>query len=192
VSSIWDASTLDGGAGDDTFKGSGASDVLIGGSGSDTADFSHMGFVTITLGDPSPTGQVQKITRPVHQHRKPHRRRWSGRPGRQRREQRAARPGRPGQSHRRRRRDIMYGGATTMLLRGQRWRRRLGICRRRHRDYVIASASYALTAGSEIEQMQVDSSVGTAAINLTGMSSTTSSSAALETTSSMAVGVLIT
>ena len=35
-------------------------------------------------------------------------------------------------------------------------------------DYVIASASYALTAGSEIEQLQVDSSVGTAAINLTG------------------------
>ena len=54
VSSIWDASTLDGGAGDDTFKGSGASDVLIGGSGSDTADFSHMSFVTITLGDPIP------------------------------------------------------------------------------------------------------------------------------------------
>jgi len=54
VSTIWDASTLDGGAGDDTFKGSGASDVLIGGSGSDTADFSHMSFVTITLGDPIP------------------------------------------------------------------------------------------------------------------------------------------
>jgi Ca2+-binding RTX toxin-like protein len=59
-------------------------------------------------------------------------------------------------------------------------------------DYVIASASYALTAGSEIEQLQVDSSVGTAAINLTGNEFTTSSSAALETTSSMAVGVLIT
>src|SRR6478735_1973843 len=35
-------------------------------------------------------------------------------------------------------------------------------------DYVIASTSYALTAGSEIEQLQVDSSVGTAPINLTG------------------------
>jgi Ca2+-binding RTX toxin-like protein len=35
-------------------------------------------------------------------------------------------------------------------------------------DFVIASASYALTAGSEIEQLQVDSSVGTAPINLTG------------------------
>ena len=52
VSSIWDASTLDGGAGDDTFKGTGHMDTLIGGSGSDTADFSHMSFVTITLGDP--------------------------------------------------------------------------------------------------------------------------------------------
>jgi Ca2+-binding RTX toxin-like protein len=54
VSTIWDASTLDGGAGDDTFKGSGASDVLLGGAGSDTADFSHMSFVTISLGDPLP------------------------------------------------------------------------------------------------------------------------------------------
>ena len=54
VSGIWDASTLDGGAGDDTFKGAGASDILIGGSGSDTADYSHMSFVTITLGDPIP------------------------------------------------------------------------------------------------------------------------------------------
>src|SRR5262245_36414287 len=54
VSTIWDACTLDGGAGDDTFKGSGASDVLIGGAGSDTADFSHRSFVTITLGDAIP------------------------------------------------------------------------------------------------------------------------------------------
>ena len=35
-------------------------------------------------------------------------------------------------------------------------------------DYVIASTSYVLTAGSEIEQLQVDSNYGAAAINLTG------------------------
>ena len=35
-------------------------------------------------------------------------------------------------------------------------------------DYVITSVSYALTAGSEIEQLNVDDHPGTAAINLTG------------------------
>ena len=170
VSSIWDASTLDGGAGDDTFKGSGASDVLIGGSGSDTADFSHMSFVTITLGDPIPYWagsedphaqfiSIENLT------------------------------GAAGQ-------DVLVGNGESNILRGLAGQDNLiggggadimyggadndayyvdnagdivwEYAGEGTGDYVIASASYALTAGSEIEQLQVDSSVGTAAINLTG------------------------
>ena len=170
VSSIWDASTLDGGAGDDTFKGSGASDVLIGGSGSDTADFSHKGFVTITLGDPIPYWagsedphaqfiSIENLT------------------------------GAAGQ-------DILVGNGESNILRGLAGQDNLiggggadimyggadndayyvdnagdvvwEYAGEGTGDYVIASASYALTAGSEIEQIQVDSSIGTAAINLTG------------------------
>ena len=170
VSSIWDASTLDGGAGDDTFKGSGASDVLIGGSGSDTADFSHMGFVTITLGDPIPYWagsedphaqfiSIENLT------------------------------GAAGQ-------DVLVGNGESNILRGLAGQDNLiggggadimyggadndayyvdnagdivwEYAGEGTGDYVIASASYALTAGSEIEQLQVDSSVGTAPINLTG------------------------
>jgi Ca2+-binding RTX toxin-like protein len=170
VSSIWDASTLDGGAGDDTFKGSGASDVLIGGSGSDTADFSHMGFVTITLGDPIPYWagsedphaqfiSIENLT------------------------------GAAGQ-------DVLVGNGESNILRGLAGQDNLiggggadtmyggadndayyvdnagdivwEYAGEGTGDFVIASASYALTAGSEIEQLQVDSSVGTAPINLTG------------------------
>ncbi len=170
VSSIWDASTLDGGAGDDTFKGSGASDVLIGGSGSDTADFSHMSFVTITLGDPIPYWagsedphaqfiSIENLT------------------------------GAAGQ-------DVLVGNGESNILRGLAGQDNLiggggadtmyggadndayyvdnagdivwEYAGEGTGDFVIASASYALTAGSEIEQLQVDSSVGTAPINLTG------------------------
>jgi Ca2+-binding RTX toxin-like protein len=170
VSSIWDASTLDGGAGDDTFKGTGHMDTLIGGSGSDTADFSHMGFVTITLGDPIPYWagsedphaqfiSIENLT------------------------------GAAGQ-------DVLVGNGESNILRGLAGQDNLiggggadimyggadndayyvdnagdivwEYAGEGTGDYVIASASYALTAGSEIEQLQVDSSVGTAAINLTG------------------------
>jgi Ca2+-binding RTX toxin-like protein len=170
VSSIWDASTLDGGAGDDTFKGTGHMDTLIGGSGSDTADFSHMSFVTITLGDPIPYWagsedphaqfiSIENLT------------------------------GAAGQ-------DVLVGNGESNILRGLAGQDNLiggggadimyggadsdayyvdnagdivwEYAGEGTGDYVIASASYALTAGSEIEQLQVDSSVGTAAINLTG------------------------
>ena len=56
-------------------------------------------------------------------------------------------------------------------------------------DYVIASTSYALTAGSEIEQLQVDDYSSTAPSTSPATSLTTSSSAAMETTSSMAAAV---
>ena len=170
MSSIWDASTLDGGAGDDTFKGIGHMDTLIGGSGSDTADFSHMSFVTITLGDPIPYWagsedphaqfiSIENLT------------------------------GAAGQ-------DVLVGNGESNILRGLAGQDNLiggggadimyggadndayyvdnagdivwEYAGEGTGDYVIASASYALTAGSEIEQLQVDSSVGTAAINLTG------------------------
>ena len=169
VSGGFGHSVLDGGAGNDTLKGAGASDMLIGGAGSDTADYSNLSFVKVSLGDPLPYGAVNKCLRPVQQHRKPHRLRWPGPPGRQRREQHTARPGRRGQSHRRRRRrhhvwrhgqrhyyvdnagDVVreYAGEGTF-------------------DVVWTNTSYALTAGSEIEQFNVEDHNSTTAINLTG------------------------
>jgi Ca2+-binding RTX toxin-like protein len=145
-------------------------DTLIGGSGSDTADFSHMSFVTITLGDPIPYWagsedphaqfiSIENLT------------------------------GAAGQ-------DVLVGNGESNILRGLAGQDNLiggggadimyggadndayyvdnagdivwEYAGEGTGDYVIASASYALTAGSEIEQLQVDSSVGTAAINLTG------------------------
>src|SRR3954471_15223545 len=170
VSDIFGHSTLDGGSGDDTFKGTGAADVLIGGAGSDTVDFGHKSFVTISLGDPLPywagleTPHAQFISiENVN--------------------------GTAGQ-------DILVGNGESNILRGQAGQDNLiggggadvmyggadsdayyvdnagdvvwEYAGEGTGDYVIASASYALTAGSEIEQLQVDSSVGTAAINLTG------------------------
>ena len=170
VSDVFGHSTLDGGSGDDTFKGTGAADVLIGGAGSDTVDYSHKSFVTISLGDPIPYWagsetphaqfiSIENIT------------------------------GAAGQ-------DILVGNGESNILRGQAGQDNLiggggadimyggtdsdayyvdnagdvvwEYAGEGTGDYVIASASYALTAGSEIEQLQVDSSVGTAAINLTG------------------------
>jgi Ca2+-binding RTX toxin-like protein len=170
VSSIWDASTLDGGAGDDTFKGSGASDVLIGGSGSDTADFSHMSFVTITLGDPIPYWagsedphaqfiSIENLT------------------------------GAAGQ-------DVLVGNGESNILRGLAGQDNLiggggadimyggtdsdhyyvdnaGDVVREYVgegtfDVVWTNTSYTLTAGSEIEQFNVEDHNSTTAINLTG------------------------
>jgi Ca2+-binding RTX toxin-like protein len=170
VSDVFGHSTLDGGTGDDTFKGTGAADVLIGGAGSDTVDFSHRSSVTVSLGDPLPYWagletphaqfiSIENVT------------------------------GTAGQ-------DILVGNGESNILRGQAGQDNLiggggadvmyggadsdayyvdnagdvvwEYAGEGTGDYVIASASYALTAGSEIEQLQVDSSVGTAAINLTG------------------------
>jgi Ca2+-binding RTX toxin-like protein len=170
VSSIWDASTLDGGAGDDTFKGSGASDVLIGGSGSDTADFSHMSFVTITLGDPIPYWagsedphaqfiSIENLTGAAGQDVLVGNGESNVLRGLAGQDNLIGGGGA----------DIMYGGADNDAYYVDNagdivWE----YAGEGTGDYVIASASYALTAGSEIEQLQVDSSVGTAAINLTG------------------------
>ncbi len=170
VSSIWDASTLDGGAGDDTFKGSGASDVLIGGSGSDTADFSHMSFVTITLGDPIPYWagsedphaqfiSIENLTGAAGQDV------LVGNGGSNILRGLAGQDNLIGGGGA----DTMYGGADNDAYYVDNagdivWE----YAGEGTGDFVIASASYALTAGSEIEQLQVDSSVGTAPINLTG------------------------
>src|SRR5262245_32524874 len=170
VSTIWDASTLDGGAGDDTFKGSGASDVLLGGAGSDTADFSHMSFVTISLGDPLPY--------------------WAG-PETQHAQFNSIEnlTGTNGQ-------DILVGNGGSNVLRGLGGEDNLiggggadvmyGGTGSDHYyvdnpgdvvveyagegtlDVVWASTSYVLTAGAEIEQLNVEDYHSTAAINLTG------------------------
>jgi Ca2+-binding RTX toxin-like protein len=170
VSDIFGHSTLDGGAGDDTFKGSGAADVLIGGAGSDTVDFSHKSFVTISLGDPLPYWagletphaqfiSIENVT------------------------------GTAGQ-------DVLVGNGESNVLRGQAGQDNLiggggadimyGGTDSDHyyvdnagdvvREYVGEGAfdvvwtntSYTLTAGSEIEQFNVEDHNSTTAINLTG------------------------
>ena len=170
VSSIWDTSTLDGGAGDDTFKGTGHMDTLIGGTGSDTVDFSHKSFVTISLGDPLPYWagsedphaqfiSIENLT------------------------------GAPGQ-------DVLVGNGGSNVLRGLGGEDNLiggggadimyggtesdhyyvdnaGDIIREYAgegtfDVVWTSTSYALTAGAEIEQFNVEDHNSTTAINLTG------------------------
>ena len=54
VSSIWAPAPSMAARATIRSRASAHADILIGGSGSDTADFSHMSFVTITLGDPIP------------------------------------------------------------------------------------------------------------------------------------------
>ena len=167
---VFGQSTLDGGAGDDTFKGSGASDTLIGGAGSDTVDFSHMSFVTISLGDPLPYWagledphaqfiSIENIT------------------------------GAAGQ-------DVLVGNGGSNVLRGQAGQDNLiggggadtmyggtdsdhfyvddaGDVVREYAgegtfDVVWTSTSYTLTAGSEIEQFNAEDHNGTAQMSLVG------------------------
>jgi trimeric autotransporter adhesin len=169
-SDVFGQSVLDGGAGDDTFKGSGASDTLIGGSGSDTVDFSHKSFVTISLGDPLPYWagletphaqfiSIENVT------------------------------GAAGQ-------DVLVGNAESNILRGQAGQDNLiggggadimyggtdsdhfyvdnvGDVVREYVgegtfDVVWTNISYTLTAGSEIEQFNVEDHNSTTAIDLTG------------------------
>ena len=170
VSSIWGTSTLDGGAGDDTFKGVGHADTIIGGAGSDTVDFSHMSFVTVSLGDPLPYWagletvhgpfiSIENLT------------------------------GTNGQ-------DVLVGNGGSNILRGLGGQDNLiggggadimyggtdsdhyyvdnaGDVIREYAgegtfDVVWTSVSYALTPGAEIEQFNVEDRHSTAAINLTG------------------------
>src|SRR5262245_6027709 len=170
TSDIFGASVLDGGAGDDTFKGTGHADVLFGGAGSDTVDFSHKGFVTITLGDPIPY--------------------WAGSEDPHAQFNSIAHlTGAPGQ-------DVLVGNSGSNVLRGLGGEDNLiggggadtmyGGTESDHyyvdnagdvvREYVgegtfdvvWTSTSYVLPAGSEIEQFNVEDHQGTAAINLTG------------------------
>ena len=163
-------SVLDGGAGDDTFKGTGGADTLIGGAGSDTVDYSHRNGVTVSLGDPLPY--------------------WAG-PPLQHGEFFSIEnlTGSPGQ-------DTLVGDGGSNVIRGLGGRDALiggggadimyggtdsdayyvdnagdivwEYAGEGTGDYVIASTSYALTAGSEIEQLQVDNYSSAAPINLTG------------------------
>ena len=170
MSDIFGHSTLDGGSGDDTFKGSGAADVLIGGAGSDTVDFGHKSFVTISLGDPLPywagleTPHAQFISIENVD-------------------------GNAGQ-------DVLVGNGESNILRGQAGQDNLiggggadimyggtdsdhfyvdnaGDVVREYVgegtfDVVWTNTSYTLTAGSEIEQFNVEDHNSTTAINLTG------------------------
>jgi Ca2+-binding RTX toxin-like protein len=164
-------STLDGGAGDDTFKGAGGSDTIIGGAGSDTVDYSsRTSGVTVTLGDPIPY--------------------WAGIPT-----QHGAfisienLTGSQGQ-------DVLVGDGGSNVLRGGAEKDNLiggggndimyGGTDSDHYyvdssgdiafeyagegtyDVVWASTSYALTAGSEIEQLNAEDRHSTAPINLIG------------------------
>jgi Ca2+-binding RTX toxin-like protein len=171
VSDIFGTSTLDGGAGDDTFKGVGGTDTIIGGAGSDTVDYSSRSSgVTVTLGDPLPY--------------------WAGIPT-----QHGAFISienlNGSQAH-----DTLVGDGGSNVIRGLAGGDNLiggggadimyGGTESDHYyvdnagdiafeyagegtlDVVWASVSYALPAGSEIEQLNTGDPVGTANINLTG------------------------
>jgi Ca2+-binding RTX toxin-like protein len=163
-------SILDGGAGDDTFRATTTLDTVIGGTGSDTLDFSNEQYgVRISLGDPMPWwaswesshaqfSSIENLT------------------------------GSQGQ-------DILVGDGGTNVLRGLGGRDALvggggadvmygGTDHDTYYvnnasnivweyageggDAVFASVSYALPAGSEIEQLNAADYYGTAPINLTG------------------------
>jgi Ca2+-binding RTX toxin-like protein len=170
VSDIFGHSTLDGGAGDDTFKGSGASDVLLGGAGSDTADFSHMSFVTISLGDPLPYwagletphaqfNSIENLTGSNGQDT------LVGNSGSNVLRGLAGQDNLIGGGGA----DIMYGGTDSdhyyVDNAGDVVREYVG---EGTFDVVWTSTSYALTPGSEIEQFNVEDHDSTTAINLTG------------------------
>lgn len=166
------SNTLDGGSGNDTLKGGGGSDRFIGGAGNDTADFSAatigvsvslatgQGFNGVAIGTPAYTlsgienlnGSAYSDTlvgdAGVNVLR--------GLDGLDRLDGGAGA-------------DIMYGGTgndayhvdnagdVVMEYAGE-----------GTGDYVITTVSYTLTAGSAVEQIQLDSSVYGSAIDLTG------------------------
>jgi Ca2+-binding RTX toxin-like protein len=165
-------STLVGGAGDDTFKGTGGSDVLIGGLGNDTVDYSHYMYgVTIKLGKDWPSWASGYETPHIEFDSIEN---LNGSPFN----------------------DLLVGDDYTNVLRGLGgldvlvgghgadimyggtdsdsyyvddagdvvWE----YAGEGTGDYVNTNTSYALTAGSEIEQLQVYDHLGTASINLTG------------------------
>ena len=169
VSGGFGHSVLDGGAGNDTLKGAGGSDMLIGGAGSDTADYSNLSFVKVSLGDPLPYGAATNVYDQFSSIEN-----LTGSNGQDLlvgngesnilRGQAGA-----GQSRRRRRRrHHVWRHGQRSLLRRQCRRRGPGIRRRRHVRLVWTNTSYTLTAGSEIEQFNVEDHNSTTAINLTG------------------------
>jgi serralysin len=171
VSGGFGTSTLDGGAGDDTFKGAGAADTLIGGAGSDTVDYSSRSSrVTVSLGDPlpywagleTPHGQfisIENLTGTAYSDT------LIGNGG--------SNVLRGLDGH-----DVLIGGGGADVMYGGTgddayyvddagdfvWEN----AGEGTADYVVAMTSYALPAGSHVEDMAVYDHYGTAAINLTG------------------------
>jgi serralysin len=171
VSGGFGTATLDGGAGDDTFKGAGAADTLIGGAGSDTVDYSSRSSrVTVSLGDPlpywagleTPHGQfigIENLTGTAYSDT------LIGNGG--------SNVLRGLDGH-----DVLIGGGGADVMYGGTgddayyvddagdfvWEN----AGEGTADQVVTSTSYALPAGSEIEDLQVYEPHGTAPINLTG------------------------
>jgi Ca2+-binding RTX toxin-like protein len=169
--------TLEGDDGDDTLKGGGGADTLIGGSGNDTADFSQATIghtVSLTQGVSSQflvdgdvpawaieghLSGIENINGSAFQDV------LIGDGGVNVLRGGGAQDlldGRGGA-------DVMYGGTDSDSYIVDNpgdfvWE----YAGEGTLDYVIASVSYTLTAGSEIEQMQTDDLHSTAAINLTG------------------------
>jgi Ca2+-binding RTX toxin-like protein len=169
-STVFGTSTLDGGAGDDLFQNVSATDTVIGGAGSDTVDYSNSGPVTLSLGDPipywagiptqhGPWSSIENLTGSANQ-------------------------------------DVLVGDGGTNVLRGGGEGDNLiggggadfmfggtgddayyvdnpgDYCwENKHEgtyDRVFTTVSYALPAGSEIEQLNADDLNSTTPINLTG------------------------
>jgi Ca2+-binding RTX toxin-like protein len=169
VSGGFGHSVLDGGAGNDTLKGAGGSDMLIGGAGSDTADYSNLSFVKVSLGDPLPYGAATNVY-----------------------DQFSSIENLTGSNGQ----DLLVGNGESNILRGQAGEDNLvggggadtmyggtdndhyyidnaGDVVREYAgegtfDVVWTNTSYTLTAGSEIEQFNVEDHNSTTAINLTG------------------------
>jgi Ca2+-binding RTX toxin-like protein len=165
-------STLVGGAGDDTFMGTWGSDILLGGPGNDTVDYSHRYGVIINLGNDwpywaSPSWETPHVEFDSIEN-------LTGSPyhdtlvgddytnvlrGLAGADNLVGGHGA----------DIMYGGTESDAYyvddpRAIVWE----YTGEGAWDYVWTTVSYALPAGSEIEQLNVDSPRGTAPINLAG------------------------
>jgi Ca2+-binding RTX toxin-like protein len=162
------SSILDGGAGDDTFIGTTGLDTVIGGTGSDTLDFSNEQYgVRISLGDPLPSWESSHAQFSSIEN-------LTGSQGGD------ILVGDSGTNVLRglagqdiliggdREADVMYGGTDRDIYYVNNASNVVWEYAGEGGDTVNTSVSYALTAGSEIEQLNTTDPYGTAAINLTG------------------------